>query len=1059
MEYKNSRYETARKNWDEIIGNLQNNKQKLAEYFKFSSRLYKHSFSDAVMIYKQNPKATKVLELKEWNRLGRYVNRGAVSIAAFGKGHKCRHFFDVSQTNGKKEPALWSMDKQVENQLIKAANEKYNADYKSLKEVIAKASIEAINNNIMEFADKIYSMKMNAEQLNEYKKSVVSAARYIVGNRCELGSNEIEAVTGINLRAVDLCRNKADFINYCDLVQRSAKEALLNLERDIIKLIKQNRINAAPIYKMPFSLNDSVEIENDIYKISNIDVKSGRVLMTSLSDDKKLNKSVEEMTVYCLNEEKHEQNILNAIDTVLENNNQIIVNNTPVSVSDVPPLTEEKLNADKSQQLNLFDVQKKEPEIKENQSVKPENYRFSSENIVTGAKSKYKANIEAIKTLMKIENENRYATAEEQNILAGYSGWGGISQAFDSDNHKWKNEYEELKNLLPENEYADAKASSLTSFYTPPEIADGIYQALEQFGFKGGNILEPSMGIGNFFSKIPEQMSRNSKLYGVEIDSISGKIAEKLYPDADIQIKGFEKTNFSNNSFDAVIGNIPFGDFKVFDRNYNKYNFKIHDYFAAKSVDKIKLGGIAAFVTSKFTMDKQNEKTRMYLAERCNLLGAVRLPDNAFKATAGTEVTTDILFFQKRDTHTIDVPDWVHISETADGIPCNKYFADNPDMILGKMEFDRKMQEKYGSDSKATTCTAVYDDLSEQLKNAVSKIQGKIRTAAADRVNDRIPETIPADPSVRNFTHTLVNGQLYHRQNEVMVKVDVPAKKLDRMLGLHKIRQSAMAVINAQSEGCTDDELKNLQKELNYVYDRFVKNYGHITDKSNAQAFQNDDDYNTLAAFEITDKKTGEVKKAEIFTKRTITPEIEITRVDTPEEALQVSLNRLGRVDIEYMSELSQTEPQQLINELGNRIYRNPVYADNEKLWSGYEEASEYLSGNIRQKIEIAELYAEKDKNYERNIAALRENLPQKIEANDISVRIGANWIEEKDYSKFFEEYAKADMRYHNLRRTPDGEYKIENKSGDRSVNAISNFGTSRMSSYTIFENLLNNRD
>ncbi len=503
------------------------------------------------------------------------------------------------------------------------------------------------------------------------------------------------------------------------------------------------------------------------------------------------------------------------------------------------------------------------PKNKEPKSGVPVMYHFSPDNITAGgAKSRYRANIEAIKTLQKIESENRFATAEEQAVMAKYVGWGGIQQAFISDRAAesifsnldgaalsgWENEQKELLELLSPDEYKAARASTLTSFYTPPDVTDGVYQALKQFGFEGGNVLEPSMGVGNFFAKMPEDMRDNSKLYGVEIDSISGRIAQQLYPNERIQIKGFEKTNFNNNSFDVVIGNIPFGDYKVSDKAYDKHNFKIHDYFAAKAVDKVKPNGVVALVTSKFTMDKQNEKARKYLAERCDLLGAVRLPAGTFKDA--DSVTTDILFLKKRETMTVTVPDWVHISETEDGIPCNKYFVDNPEMVLGKMAWDERMKGKYGEDSKITTCYAdKQTPFSEQLKNAVSKIEGKIETVKEKLQYDSKIKIISADPNVRNFTHTLVDGKLYFRENEIMSEVQAAGKTLDRMIGMHKIREAAMAVINAQAAGCTDMELKSLQDDLNYVYDKFRVNYGNITDTVNERCFRHDDDYNSATRF------------------------------------------------------------------------------------------------------------------------------------------------------------------------------------------------------------------
>lgn len=708
----------------------------------------------------------------------------------------------------------------------------------------------------------------------------------------------------------------------------------------------------------------------------------------------------------------------------------------------------------------------------------PYTYHFNANDVVTGgAKSKFKANVEAIQVLQKIEAENRYATPEEQSVMAKYAGWGGIPQAFTTDRAAeslggnlgeaapsgWKNEQKQLRELLTPEEYKAARASTLTSFYTPPVVTDGVYQALSQFGFEGGNVLEPSMGVGNFFSKMPENMRDNSRLYGVELDSISGRIAQQLYPKERIQIKGFEQTSFNNNSFDVVVGNIPFGDYRVSDKAYDKHNFKIHDYFAAKSVDKVKPGGVVALVTSKFTMDKLNEKARRYLAERCDLLGAVRLPNTAFKQNAGTEVTTDILFLKKRETMTVEVPDWVHMSETADGIPCNKYFVDNPDMVLGTMAWDDRMKGKYGDDSRVTTCVADESiPLSEQLKAAIAKIEGSIETVRAEEKQRDEADIIPADPSVRNFTHTVVDGKLYFRENEIMTRVAETGKTLDRMMGMHKIRQAAMAVIDAQAAGCSDEELKALQTELNAVYDKFRKAYGNITDSVNERCFRQDDDFNTLAALEIVDTEKKTVEKAEIFSKRTIQPEVTVTKVDTSQEALQVSLDRTGRVDIAYMSQLVGCEPEKLIADLGNDIFRNPAAIKDDEPLSGYEEASEYLSGNVREKLKIAREYAKHiDSGFEKNVAALEKVIPKNLEASKISVRIGANWIDVEDYNRFLKEYAKADtsMFGHPVTRTKMGEYKIEGKYQDHSIAANQTYGTSRMSSYHIFENLLNQRD
>lgn len=727
-----------------------------------------------------------------------------------------------------------------------------------------------------------------------------------------------------------------------------------------------------------------------------------------------------------------------------------------ISLFETPPASETVTIPDKDVKTEKVENPKK--------NVKASTYHFDPDNVVVGgAAARCDANIAAIETLLKIESEKRLATPEEQKIMDRYSGWGGTAQAFVADNENvsadsWGARQTRLRELLTADEYTAARSSTLTSFYTPPEVIDSVYLALERFQFEGGNILEPSMGVGNFFAKMPDEMRADSKLYGVELDSISGRIAKQLYPEDNIQIKGFEKTTFKNNSFDVVIGNIPFGDYGIADKAYDKYHFKIHDYFAAKAVDKVKPGGIVAIVTSKFTMDKKNDKARKYLAERCDLLGAVRLPSGTFKDA--DSVTTDIIFLKKRTTMTSVIPNWVHVSETANGIPCNQYFVDNPDMVLGTMAWDERMRGKYGADSKVTTCYANSDaPLAQQLINAISKIDGVIDTVETE-LDNGTAEILPADPTVRNFTHTIVDGDLYFRENEIMVKVTETGKSLERMKGLHTLRQATMELINAQADGCTDEQLAELQKKLNSTYDNFRTKFGNITDSANSRCFSNDDDYNTLAALEVVNVENKTVEKAAIFTKRTILPDIPVSKVDTALEALQVSMDRLGKVDIIYMSQLTDTTPEKVIADLGDEIFRDPAKVKDNNPYSGYTESSEYLSGNIRDKLRIARDHAEHiDNSYNKNVEALMKVVPKDLDASEISVRIGANWIDIADYNKFLNEYAKANTYLYPVTRTTLGEYKIEGKYQDHSIAANQTYGTNRMSSYHIFENLLNQRD
>ena len=692
--------------------------------------------------------------------------------------------------------------------------------------------------------------------------------------------------------------------------------------------------------------------------------------------------------------------------------------------------------------------------------VPPADYVFDEKNLVNGgAKIKYAANVNAIKTLLTVEKEKRNATPEEQAVMAGYSGWGGIPQAFDPHNTLWKAEYEELKELLSDTQYAAAKASTVSSFYSPPEVIDGVYQALDQFHFIEGNILEPSMGVGNFFAKLPEHLRDYTKLYGIEIDDISGRIAKKLYPSANIQIKGFEESKFNDNSFDVIIGNVPFGNIKLHDKRYDKYNLPMHDYFAAKSIDQVKPGGIVTFVTSKYTMDKKNPAARKYLAERADLLGAVRLPAGTFKDTDNT--TTDILFFKKKDkVDVVNVPEWVYVDENNEGIAYNRYFHEHPDMVLGRMAWDERMRGKYGEDANVTVCLPDESDtrpLSEKISEAVSKIEGRISVNRYEQ--ERIAaNTLPADPNVKNYTFTIVDGELYFRENEVMVKSDLQGKSLERVIGMHKVRQAAINLINAESNGCSDNQMTDLQRVLNNVYDDFVKHHGYLNDSANVRLFKDDDDCNTLLALENKDDNEQYIKAA-IFFKRTINPSIVVTSVDTPEESLQVSLDRLGRVDIKYMSQITGVSPEEIISTLGDSIYRNPANVVDDEPYSGYEDASEYLSGNVVVKLDHATAMAADDPSYERNVKALESVLPDKVTAEDIAVRLGTAWITDDDYNQFYTDYTGLSTDWRRVMRTPIGEYKftetIRNVSGNV-ANEV--YGTDRMNSYQIFENLLNQR-
>ncbi|MGN0678922.1 MAG: YodL domain-containing protein, partial [Oscillospiraceae bacterium] len=715
---------------------------------------------------------------------------------------------------------------------------------------------------------------------------------------------------------------------------------------------------------------------------------------------------------------------------------------------------QQALNVEKTQQLNKQAEERAQSTTDNGQ----ENFRITDEMEIGegGLKAKFRNNIAAITTLKTIENEKRTATPDEQQILAKYVGWGGLAQAFDPTKEQWSKEYKQLRELLTDDEYKAAAESTLNAHYTSPEIIEAMYKALENFGYEGGNVLEPAMGVGNFFGCMPDGISKESNLYGVELDSLTGRIAKQLYPQADIRVQGFEKTDFPDNFFDVAVGNVPFGNYGIADRRYDKEHFLVHDYFFAKTLDKVAPGGIVAFVTSKGTLDKTNPKVREYLAKRADLIGAIRLPNNAFK-NANTEVTSDIIFLQKREKMAVELPDWCYTAQNADGISVNQYFIDHPDMVLGKLEYTS------GAFGQEVTCTPIEGaNLSEQLNKAVSKLRAEVAIHKHETKQNKECGIIPANSDVQNFTHTLVDGKMYYRENNIMTEVTQTGKDLERMKGLHSLRLTLREMIDAQTRNCSDEELHSLQEKLNAQYDSFKKEHGNINDRANANVFRHDDDYNTLCALEIVDTEKKTTEKSDIFTQRTIKPTVEITHVDTPQEALQVSMDMKGRVDINFMAELCRQNPDEVVNALveNNQIFLNPAKYNPEQPLEGYEENSEYLSGNVREKLRIAEYAAKENPElFERNVTKLTNSLPPTIAAGDISTRLGASWIDVQDYERFLKEYIGRDFSQIALRRTPVGEYKVENKTLDRSVAATNTYGTERLSAYHIFENLLNHRD
>lgn len=676
-----------------------------------------------------------------------------------------------------------------------------------------------------------------------------------------------------------------------------------------------------------------------------------------------------------------------------------------------------------------------------------------------GKKERFRRNIMAIQLLKKCQEENRFATPEEQIVLSKYVGWGGLSEAFDENNSAWATEYLELSSVLTPEEYAAARESTLTAFYTPPEVITAIYKAMEQMGFKEGNLLEPSCGIGNFIGMLPDSM-QDSKIYGVELDTISAGIAQQLYQKTTIAAQGFEETNLPDSFFDGVVGNVPFGDFKVSDKRYDKHKFLIHDYFFAKSLDKLRPGGVMAFVTSKGTMDKETLAVRKYIAQRAELLGAIRLPNNTFKGNAGTEVVSDILILQKRD-RLIDIePDWVHLDTDENGIKMNSYFVQHPEMILGEMKM---VSGRFGMEA---TCVPYENaDLAAQLDEAVANIHGEITEYEVEEELEEEDNSIPADPTVRNFSYTVVDNKIYYRENSRMTPVEVSATAENRIKGMIAIRNSVRTLIELQTEDYPDSEIKAEQERLNRLYDTFSGKYGLINSRANTSAFSQDSSFSLLSALEIIGEDGELERKADMFSKRTIKPHTPVTSVDTASEALAVSLGEKATIDMDYMMELSGKSENEIFEDLKGVIFLNPLYEYGNSYEPKYLMADEYLSGNVREKLKIAknsaELYPE---DYKVNVEALQKVQPKDLTASEISVRLGATWLPPDDVQEFIfhlletPRYAQWNIKVHFSPFT--SEWNIEGKSYDKgNVRAYNTYGTSRINAYKIIEETLNLKD
>lgn len=832
--------------------------------------------------------------------------------------------------------------------------------------------------------------------------------------------------------------------------EREFIEASNNLAEKIIEEPTEEK------YEYQYHLGDRVYIGADEYEILSIGISNVVLydfrypLFNREMSKEEFDRKVQENPA----NDHLKVKVSNIKDNINEEPSNIEVNvkeEISLPIEEEPEVQEENIvpvfEKKKSNKIRSFDIHPEIPISDRNQ------FKITNDNLGEGSpREKFNNNVEAIRVLKKCEEENRFATPQEQEILSKYVGWGGLPQAFDEKDSSWSNEYSILKNLLDEKEYSQARESTLTAFYTPPVVIRSMYKALENMGLKTGNILEPSCGVGNFIGMLPDSLE-DCKLYGVELDSISGRIARQLYQKSTVAVQGYEDTNLPNSFFDVAVGNVPFGDFKVLDKKYDKHKFLIHDYFFAKTLDKVRPGGVIAFITSKGTLDKENPSVRKYIAQRADLLGAIRLPNNTFKANAGTEVTSDIIFLQKRDSITDIEPDWVYLGENDDGIKMNQYFIDNPEMILGNMEM---ISTRFGYDS---ACISDDEKLEDKLERAISNIHAEVKEYELDDIGEE-DNSIEADLTVRNFSYTLIDDKIYFRENSRMYPQELAMTTENRVKGLIEIRDCVRTLLEYQTEDYPDEDINREQVKLNQLYDRFTKKYGLINSRGNNSAFSNDSSYYLLCSLEILDENGNLARKADMFTKRTIKPKTEITSVDNANDALIVSLSEKARVDITFMQKLCNMDMGKMLKDLDGEIFNVPEYGEP----NHWVTADEYLSGNVREKLKIAEHFAETDERFNVNVKYLKEVQPKDLSASEISVRLGSTWIPPEDIKVFIEyllnpsNYACQNINVHYNEAT--SEWWIEGKNYDKyNIKATNTYGTGRANAYKIIEDSLNLKD
>ncbi|NBI81937.1 helicase [Clostridiaceae bacterium] len=1016
-----AKVETYRQMADHATGNLTAQIKDWSKFLMMAGQFYKYSFLDQVMIYTQRPDATACAEFDLWNhRMGRRIRRGSKGIALlrYRDGRVfLRYVFDVADTerreNGR-DPMLWQYRDEYENTVTARLEEAFGVPGSNgLAKQLITLAVQFADEHWNDFKDKIM-LAVHGSSLDgldednvalRFRSAVTVSLSFLLLARC--GFDLDSYFTPEDFECISEFDTRVTILTLGNAVSESANVILRQVERAVkARMAGRSTTPPAPAHQTEERkpLEDTTAAGN------------GKPAAASVSRPKPEAPPA-------------------ASEPPQEAPGQLAMPGYSEPAAPAPGPVQARQEA---------------PARPAPAAV---NFRITDDDLgIGGPKAKYAANTAAIRVLKAVEAEGRAASPDEQEVLSRYVGWGGVPDAFAPDKAEWANEYVELKALLTGDEYASARASTLNAHFTPPIIIRAIYEALGRMGFQSGNILEPSCGVGSFFGCLPESMSA-SRLYGVELDAISGRIAQQLYPKANIVVRGYEHSAYPKDFFDAAVGNVPFGDYKVSDPGYNKLGFTIHNYFFAKALDQIRPGGVMAFVTSRYTMDAKDSTVRKYLAERADLLGAIRLPNNAFKANAGTDVVADIIFFQKREEPAVELPDWVSVMENQDGYPINVYFNDYPEMVLGCPAVE---STRYGHDY--TVHPAPGADLAEQLQRAIARIHGQYRVpeVAELETKEAEGETIPADPSVKNFSYTVVDGEVWFRENSVMVRPKLNATARARVKGMVQLRDCLQELIAAQME--PDAPLDGHQRRLNALYDGFTSRYGLINSRGNRLAFSRDNSYYLLCSLEVLDDDGNLERKADIFTKRTIQNRQPVTHVDTAQEALAVSIGEQARVDLPYMAQLTGKDESTLISDLQGLIFKDTLKDE-------WQTADEYLSGNVRRKLREAQRAVEDDPAYRPNVDALAAAIPKDLEASEIEVRLGATWIAPKYIQQFMVEtfhmtkYHQEHIRVVYVKAT--SAWFITNKAwiSDEDVTAHTTYGTDRRSAYEILEESLNLRD